>query len=99
MDIREFMAGARPLDDELKNRTVQLIAQRDRRKKQKGSDSAMTAAFHQHQNPEYANEDQGDWLFVQVSQKRKEYIEEPISQSLIAEVKQIPVQIHEDLGH
>jgi len=99
MDIRELMAGARALNDKLKKRTVQLIAQRDRWKKQEGSDSAMTAAFHQQQKPEYSDEDQGGRFLVQVCQKRKDRVEEPIPQSLIAEVEQIPVQIHEDLVH
>jgi hypothetical protein len=99
MNIREFKAGARPLDDKFKKRAVQLIAQRDRRKNQEGSDSTMTAAFRHQQNPEYANKDQGDRLFVQVCQKWKDRVEEPIAQSLIAEVEQIPVQIHEDLVH
>jgi hypothetical protein len=99
MDIREFKAGARPLDDIFKKRAVQLIAHHDRRKKQESRYSTVTAAFRQQQNPEYADEDQGDRLFVQVCQKRKDGVEEPIAQSLIAEVEQIPVQIHEDLVH
>jgi hypothetical protein len=87
MDIREFMAGPRALNDKLEKRAVQLIAQRDRWKKQEGSDSAMAPAFHQQQKPKYADEDQGDRLLVQVCQKRKERVEEPIPQSLIAEVE------------
>jgi hypothetical protein len=99
MDIGQLKARAWTVDEELQERTVELIAQGDRRDEEQGGNPSRASSFGKQKQPEDRKNDNADGFPIDIGEEWKHNIKQPISCPLIEEKEQLLVKVDERIEH
>ena len=95
MDIGKLMARTWSVNDELQERTTKLITQCYCRDKEQRGYPSGASAFRQQEQPENCEDHNADGFPIEIGQKGKHHVEQPVPDPLIEEEEQFPVNPHE----
>ena len=99
MDIRELMARAWTINDELQEGAIELIAQGDCWDEEQCSNPSGAATFRQQEQPEDCENRDADGFPMDIGEEWKHLVEEPIPDALIEEEEQFLVKADERIQH